>query len=87
MGASKSGSTSGAAKRRKWAILLPTIGVLLATVVVAFQLPNVYRAETVIMVDPQQLPNSYVTATVSSSISDRLSTIQQQVLSPAGFND
>jgi polysaccharide chain length determinant protein (PEP-CTERM system associated) len=73
----------GAAKRRKWAILLPTIGVFLATVVVAFQLPNVYRAETVIMVDPQQVPNSYVTATVSTSISDRLSTIQQQVLSPS----
>jgi polysaccharide chain length determinant protein (PEP-CTERM system associated) len=71
-----------AAKRRKWAIALPAIGVFLATVVLAFRLPNIYRAETVIMVDPQQVPNNYVTPTVSSSISDRLSTIQQQVLSP-----
>jgi protein tyrosine kinase modulator len=72
-----------AAKRRKWAIFLPAIGVFLATVVVAFRLPNIYKAETVIMVDPQQVPNNYVTPTVSSSISDRLSTIQQQVLSPS----
>jgi len=71
-----------AARRRKWAIVLPSIGALLVAVVVAFRLPNIYRAETVIMVDPQQVPNNYVASTVSSSISDRLSTIQQQVLSP-----
>jgi polysaccharide biosynthesis transport protein len=72
-----------AAKRRKLTILLPTIGVFLATLVVAVHLPNIYRAETVIMVDPQQVPNNYVATTVTSSISDRLSTIQQQVLSPS----
>jgi polysaccharide biosynthesis transport protein len=72
-----------AAKRRKRAIILPTIGVFLAAVVVAMRLPNIYRAETVIMVDPQQVPNTYVASTVTSSISDRLSTIQQQVLSPS----
>jgi succinoglycan biosynthesis transport protein ExoP len=72
-----------AAKRRKLTILLPTIGVFLATLVVAMHLPNIYHAETVIMVDPQQVPNNYVATTVTSSISDRLSTIQQQVLSPS----
>ena len=71
-----------AARRRKLAIILPTVGVFLATAVVAMHLPNVYRAETVIMVDPQQVPNNYVASTVTSSISSRLSTIQQQVLSP-----
>jgi polysaccharide biosynthesis transport protein len=71
------------AKRRMRAIILPAIGVFLATVVVAMRLPNIYRAETVIMVDPQQVPNIYIPSTVTSSISDRLSTIQQQVLSPS----
>jgi polysaccharide biosynthesis transport protein len=73
----------GAAKRRKLTIMLPALGMFLATLVVAIRLPNVYRAETVIMVDPQQVPNNYVATTVTSSISDRLSTIQQQVLSPS----
>lgn len=72
-----------AAKRRKLTILLPTIGMFLASLVVAMRLPNIYRAETVIMVDPQQVPSNYVATTVTSSISDRLSTIQQQVLSPS----
>src|ERR1700730_9567329 len=71
-----------AARRRGLAIILSTVGVFLATAVVAMHLPNVYRAETVIMVDPQQVPNNYVASTVTSSISSRLSTIQQQVLSP-----
>ena len=71
-----------AARRRKWTIILSAVGVFLASAVVAVRLPNIYRAETVVMVDPQQVPTSYVASTVSSSISDRLSTIQQQVLSP-----
>ena len=41
------------ARRRKWWIILTTIGVFLATVVYASRLPNIYRAETVILVDPQ----------------------------------
>ena len=72
-----------AAKRRKWTIILATIGVFAASTVVAVRLPNIYRAETVVMVDPQQIPSNYVASTVSSTIADRLSTIQQQVLSPS----
>jgi polysaccharide chain length determinant protein (PEP-CTERM system associated) len=72
-----------AGKRRKWAIILPAIGVFTLAAVTAYRMPNTYKAETVIMVDPQQVPSNYVAPTVSSSISDRLSTIQQQVLSPS----
>jgi polysaccharide chain length determinant protein (PEP-CTERM system associated) len=50
--------------------------------VVARRLPNFYRSETVILVDAQQVPSTYVQSTVSTSIQDRLSTIQQQVMSP-----
>lgn len=70
--------------RRRWlAILLPSVAVLVITGIVAQRLPNIYRAETTIMVDPQQVPNNYVASTVTTSIADRLSTIQQQVLSPS----
>lgn len=72
------------AARRRWLVIaLPAIGMFLATLVVVTRMPDVYRAETVVMVDPQQVPNSYVASTVTSNISDRLSTIQQQVLSPS----
>ena len=69
------------ASRRKWAIVLPFVIIALTTVVVAHYLPNRYRSETVILVVPQQVPESYVRSTVTSRIEDRLQSISQQILS------
>jgi len=69
------------AKRRKWLILLPLVVVSSATFVMARLTPNLYRSETVILVVPQQIPESYVRATVTSRIEDRLQSISQQILS------
>jgi succinoglycan biosynthesis transport protein ExoP len=71
------------ARRRIAWVVLPAIGVFLCTVVVARRLPDVYRSETVILVDAQQVPANIVASTVSSTIQDRLATIQQQVMSPS----
>src|ERR1700747_2709582 len=70
------------AKRRKWWVILVAIAMFVGTSVLAMRMPNVYNAETVILVDPQKVPDSYVPTTVSSTVSDRLSTIRQIVLSP-----
>lgn len=70
-------------RRRKEWIVLTVVAMFVATSVVAYRLPNIYRAETVIMVDPQKVPDSFVASPVTTSITDRLSTIQQQVLSPS----
>jgi polysaccharide biosynthesis transport protein len=70
------------ARRRKWWIILTTIAVFVTAWVVAGRLPNLYSAQTVILVDPQKVPDSYVPSTISSSIADRLAAIKQQVLSP-----
>jgi len=68
--------------RRKSLILLTTIGFFSCVAVIAHNLPNVYRSETVILVDAQQVPSTYVQTTVSTSIQDRLASIGQQVMSP-----
>lgn len=70
-------------RRRGALILLAAMAVSVAVFIVVKRMPNVYRAETMILVDPQQVPNNYVASTVSSNISDRLSTIQQEVTSPS----
>ena len=67
--------------RRKWAILVPLVLISLGTVLVSHYLPNKYRSETVILVVPQQVPETYVRSTVTSRIEDRLSSISQQILS------
>jgi len=68
-------------RRRKWLILLPAILIAAAASVVIYRLPNVYRAETLILVVPQRVPQSYVKSTVTARIEDRLQSISQQILS------
>jgi len=69
-------------RRRMWWIILPAVGVFVCTVVAVFRLPNIYRAETVILVDSQQVPDKYVPDITTGDIAGRLTTLQQQVLSP-----
>lgn len=70
------------ARRRILWILLITLGVSVCIGVVAMRLPSIYRAETVILVDPQKVPEGIVPSSVSGSVADRLSTIRQELMSP-----
>lgn len=67
--------------RRKWLIIL-IVGLLTsAGVGVSLRLPNLYDSETLILVIPQRVPESYVRSTVTVRIEDRLRSITPQILS------
>lgn len=68
-------------KRRWWLIVLPFVLVTAGTAINSRLTPNLYRSETVILVVPQRIPESYVRSTVTSRIEDRLQSIGQQILS------
>jgi polysaccharide chain length determinant protein (PEP-CTERM system associated) len=67
--------------RRKWVILLPFLTVASATVFWSRTLPDSYRSETMIMVVPQRVPETYVKPATSERIEDRLGSIREQILS------
>jgi polysaccharide chain length determinant protein (PEP-CTERM system associated) len=67
--------------RRKWLIVIPTLLVAAVVVAVVQALPNLYRSETLILVVPQKVPESYVRSTVTTRIEDRLQSVSQQILS------
>jgi polysaccharide chain length determinant protein (PEP-CTERM system associated) len=69
------------ARRRKWLILLPALIVGSAASAYIWWMPNVYKSETLILVVPQRVPESYVRSTVTARIEDRLQSISQQILS------
>jgi polysaccharide chain length determinant protein (PEP-CTERM system associated) len=69
------------ARRRKWLIILPTLLVGAIGAAVVTYLPNLYRSESLILVVPQRVPESYVRSTVTARIEDRLQAISQQILS------
>jgi len=66
--------------RRRWTIVSTTLIAALLTAVVAYFVPNVYKASTIILVDPKKVPDNLVASTATSA-SDRLSSLRQQVLS------
>lgn len=70
------------ARRRKLWMILTSIGFFIAMTIFARRLPDIYRAETVILVDSAQVPDKYVPAINTGDIAGRLTTLQQQVLSP-----
>jgi protein tyrosine kinase modulator len=65
---------------RGW-IFLGTVVFFLAGATFVLLLPDHYKATTTILVDPQKVPEKYVSPTINSDPGQRLSTISQQVLS------
>lgn len=67
--------------RRKWLILLPFGVGVLGSVLVAANVPALYRSETLIMVVPQRIPDDYVKPTDATRIEDRLRSISEEIQS------
>ena len=66
---------------RKWLVIGAFLIVTGATMLVTWQLPNIYASDTLILVDPQKVPESYVKSTVTGDVRNRLSTLTTQILS------
>ena len=67
--------------RRKWLAILAFVGPLAAGLSLILFLPNIYRSAATVIVDRQQVPESFVRSTVTSAIETRLQTISEEVLS------
>jgi len=70
-----------AIRRDKWWVYLMTVGLTLTAFVGIALLPNKYKATTTVEVDPQRVPEQFVSELVRVSPLDRLQTISQEVLS------
>ena len=68
-----------------WKQKLPSLLIALCfavvTLVVVHRLPAIYKAEAVVLVDSQKIPEKYVSSTVNTEVGDRLATLSQQILS------
>ncbi len=69
------------ALRRKWYLIIPLIVGVVGSYGVYKTLPKIYQATTLILVQPQSVPESYVRPTITESVVSRLSTISQEILS------
>jgi polysaccharide biosynthesis transport protein len=67
--------------RRKWWVVVPFLVLLLPALFLVYQLPDVYISEASILVEPREVPNDFVRNLVSTSPEQRLTAIQQEILS------
>jgi len=68
--------------RHKWLILVPTVLGLVVAIYVAFSLPKIYEAKTVILIESKQLLQPLVEGiAVSTSVKERLASLREEILS------
>src|SRR5215831_13975144 len=67
--------------RRKWLLVIPLAVGVVAGYVACRYIPPTYRSSTLILVEAQKVPSSYVNSTVTGTVDDRLRTISQQIMS------
>ncbi len=77
----------GLVSRRRWFIIVPFCLAIVVGSVMAVILPRSYEASTLILVQPQRVPEKLVQPVVSSDLDQRISTISQQILSRSNLEN
>ena len=67
--------------RRKWLVLLPTVLAGAAMFAYTRTLPNRYRSDTLVMIQPQRVREDLIRTTAQVDLADRIQTITQQIMS------
>src|SRR5262245_8857567 len=67
--------------RRKWWIVVPFIELSSVVAVLTYILPKSYVSDTLILIRPRDVPNDLVRDLIAGTTEQRLSAIEQTVLS------
>ncbi|MBI4011596.1 MAG: hypothetical protein HY359_04750 [Candidatus Rokubacteria bacterium] len=73
--------------RRKWLAIVTFAGLFTAAISVATFLPGIYRSTATVLVERQEVPETFVRPAVTGELETRLQTLSQQILSRARLND
>jgi len=67
--------------RRRWWVIISFCLTMIVGICLAFMLPRMYKAETLVLIQPQKLPDNYVQSVVTTDIDARLNAFSRQILS------
>lgn len=68
-------------KRRWWLIAIPAVILPIIAYAVTFFVPPQYLSQTLVLVEQQKVPESYVKPVVTEDLDSRLATMKEQILS------
>ncbi len=75
------GEIAGMIRRQKWLIIFPMITMTVAIGYVVYKLPSIYESTSLLTVKPPTISSNLVQSLSSEDLSQRLQTINQEVLS------
>ena len=68
-------------RRRMKVILIPALLAPLAGFLVSYAFPSKYTSQSLVLVEGQKVPEGIVQPVVTADLTERIATLQQQVLS------
>lgn len=68
-------------RRRFWLILVPALVLPVFAYMVSLKIPNRYTSQTLVLVEEPKVPDSFVKPVVSDQLTQRLTTMSEQILS------
>lgn len=68
-------------KRRVWSLVVPVVVVPLLVYGVSLFIPSRYTSQTLVLIEEQKVPDSFVKPVVNEELNRRLATMQEQILS------
>ncbi len=68
-------------KRRGWMILIPALLVPIIAVAISYRLTPVYTSKTLVLIQPQTVPDTYVKPIITEDLDSRLASMKEQILS------
>ena len=66
--------------RRKWVLIIPFFLIVAMAGITAMVLPAVYRSTAKILIEQREIPDEYVTSSMTTYAEQRMQSIRQRVL-------
>ncbi len=67
--------------RKRWLIIIPFCLAMSVGIYLSIKLPKVYKADTLIIVDPKSVPDKFVPSLQTQDTQEQINTIEQQIKS------
>jgi len=74
-------------RRRFWYVVIPVFLASMATVIYCIMAPRLYQSNSLILIQPQEVPTDYVKPTVTSDIQFRLDAITDEIMSRSNLEE
>jgi polysaccharide chain length determinant protein (PEP-CTERM system associated) len=68
-------------KRRGWMIIVPALLVPILAVAITYRLTPIYTSQTLVLIEPQTVPDTYVKPIIAEDLDSRLASMKEQILS------